>query len=91
MTGSAGENHFRVKLSDGKTEALASIIRQRIASARPRTLAVGCGSGLEAAILAQELEATVTGIDSQASFDPIAAERIELRRGDATCLDMASG
>ena len=60
-----------------------------IASDHPRLdriLVVGCGSGLEAAILAQRLGAKVTGIDVMTSFDPIAARHARLLTCDARSL-----
>jgi ubiquinone/menaquinone biosynthesis C-methylase UbiE len=76
---------------DGKTEALAGLIRQRIRAPIRRLLVVGCGSGVEAAILARELGAEVVGVDLDSSFDSVAAAAVDLRRGDATCLDFANG
>jgi ubiquinone/menaquinone biosynthesis C-methylase UbiE len=52
---------------------------------------VGCGSGQEAAVLADILVAEVIGIDLDGAFDPAAATVVDLRRGDATCLDFAEG
>ena len=77
--------------SDGKTEVLAGIIRERTGAPIRRLLVVGCGSGVEAAILARELGAEVVGIDLNDSFDSAAAAAVELRRGDATGLDFADG
>jgi ubiquinone/menaquinone biosynthesis C-methylase UbiE len=76
---------------DGKTEMLAALIRERARVPIRRLLVVGCGSGLEAAILARELGAEVIGIDLQGSFDVAAAAAVDLRRGDATCLEFADG
>jgi ubiquinone/menaquinone biosynthesis C-methylase UbiE len=78
-------------LRDGKTEALAGLIRERTRAPIRRLLVVGCGSGLEAAILAGELGAQVVGVDLDSSFDRAAAAAVDLRRGDATCLDFADG
>lgn len=78
-------------LRDGKTEVLAGIIRERNGAPIRRLLVVGCGSGVEAAILAGELGAEVVGVDVDDSFDTAAAAAVELRRGDATCLDFADG
>ena len=75
---------------DGKTEALAGLIRERIRAPIRRLLVVGCGSGVEAAILAKELGAQVVGVDLDNSFDLAAAAAADLRRGDATCLDFAN-
>lgn len=78
-------------LRDVRTEALADLIRAR--STRPirRLLVVGCGSGKEAAILGQVLGADTVGIDLVENFDPRAASLVQLRRGDATCLEFADG
>jgi SAM-dependent methyltransferase len=72
---------------DAKTEALASIIRERVRVPIRRLLVVGCGSGKEAAVLAHALNAEAVGIDLDARFDPQAARRVQLRRGDATRLE----
>jgi len=87
MKVSAGENRSDTQLVDGKTEAIARIIKERALPGYRRLLVVGCGSGFEAAILAQELGAEVVGIDLQDKFDRRAAVHADLRTGDATCLD----
>ncbi len=84
---SAGSPHPLKDLHDGKTEAIAQIIKRSLSKPLTRILVVGCGSGLEAAILAQELGAATTGIDLSADFDPVAASRATLVRGDATMLE----
>jgi ubiquinone/menaquinone biosynthesis C-methylase UbiE len=76
---------------DGKTEALAGLIRERARVPIRSLLVVGCGSGVEAAILARELGAHVVGVDLDGSFDAAAAAAVDLRRGDATCLDFPNG
>lgn len=82
---------MKAEFHDGKTEVLASIIRERVSAPIRRLLVVGCGSGVEAAILAQELGAEVVGVDLDAAFDPAAAVNVQLRQGDATRLDFADG
>lgn len=52
----------------------------------PRLLVVGCGQGIEAAVLAQDLNAQVVGIDIEEHFDPRAVERVTLQLGDAMAL-----
>ncbi len=81
----------KTELRDRKTEVIVGIVRERISSPIRRVLVVGCGSGVEAAILASELKVEVVGVDLDGSFDSAAAAAVELRRGDATCLDFADG
>jgi len=71
---------------DGKTERICGLI----AAVHPRIktlLVVGCGKGIEAAILAETLGAAVTGIDTQDNFDADARRVADLRVGDALALD----
>jgi SAM-dependent methyltransferase len=82
---------FVTGLRDRKTEALASIIREHVGHRIDRLLVVGCGSGMEAAVLARELGVRVVGVDLHGSFDHSAAAAVELRRGDATRLDFPDG
>jgi SAM-dependent methyltransferase len=73
-------------LRDGKTERISGLI----AAIHPRIktlLVVGCGSGIEAAILAETLGAAVTGIDMLDNFDADARRVADLRVGDALALD----
>lgn len=77
------------RLRERRTEVLAALVRERVARPPRRVLVVGCGSGLEAAVLAFELQAEVVGIDLKAAFDPAAAAIADLRQGDATRLDFA--
>lgn len=74
---------------DGKTEAIAKLIRQRIDGKIRRLLVVGCGSGIEAAILGRELDTEVIGIDLSSAFNSVAASLVTLRQGDATSLMFA--
>ena len=76
-------------LADSKTEKVAGIIK-RIHRARiGRLLVVGCGSGLEAAILAQQLDTEVVGLDVEEHFDAEAVRHAQLMVGDAEALDFA--
>ena len=77
------------RLRDGKTEAIARCLRRSIPYQPRRILVAGCGSGLEAAILAQELGAHTTGIDTSGDFDPAHGALATLRQGDATSLEFA--
>lgn len=78
-------------LRDDKTEALADLIRERARAPILSLLVVGCGSGVEAAILARKLGARVVGVDLDTAFDADAAAAVDLRRGDATCLEFQNG
>ena len=81
------------RFRDLRTEALAELIRA--SSHRPirRLLVVGCGSGREAAVLAEELGPGMetTGIDIVVNFDAEAATVVRLLHGDATKLEFAAG
>ncbi len=77
-------------IDDPKLGAMAEILRARFG--RPRkVLVVGCGDGSEAAVLAELLEASVTGIDVVEGFHPDARSRVELIVADATSLPFESG
>jgi len=75
------------RFRDRRTEALADLILRSTAQPIRRLLVVGCGSGKEAAVLAQVLDVETTGIDIVENFDPEAATAVQLRYGDATRLD----
>jgi SAM-dependent methyltransferase len=72
---------------DDKAAVLAGLIRNRIGRGGHRVLVVGCGSGIEAATLAEELDCEVVGIDLRAEFDRRAAARVQLKVANATALD----
>jgi SAM-dependent methyltransferase len=80
-------------LSDTKTEKVAELIRRRGFPPIRKLLVVGCGSGLEAAILAQRLDAEVIGIDDGSQhglrFDPVASRYATLVEADVQALDYA--
>ncbi len=74
------------KIADSKTEKMSSII-QRIYKSKPSNLlVVGCGSGIEAAILAQQLDANVIGIDAEGKFNQNASKYAKLYKGNAMAL-----
>jgi ubiquinone/menaquinone biosynthesis C-methylase UbiE len=75
------------ELTDSKTETVAALISEFHTKPIDKLLVVGCGSGLEAAILAQRLGAEVTGIDIEGDFDPAALEFCDLRKGDAMSIE----
>lgn len=84
---SAGSHLPRASLTDRKAECISQIIRQKAGKDIRCALVVGCGAGVEAAILANTLGVRVIGIDLQTNFDPLAAEVAQLQKGDATCLE----
>lgn len=74
---------------DSKTEKVAEIINRIHQPEIKNLLVVGCGAGIEAAILSQKLNAKVVGIDIEDNFDKDAAQFAELQKGDAKNLDFA--
>lgn len=74
-------------LTDGKTEKVAGIISRIHPQPIKNLLVVGCGNGTEAAILAQQLKAAVTGVDLKDEFRDEAKELANLRIGDAMNLE----
>lgn len=78
-------------LADGKTEKVAAIIRSTHTQKIEKLLVVGCGKGIEAAILAQQLGADVTGIDLKDEFDSTAKQFADLKTGNAMQLEFADG
>jgi ubiquinone/menaquinone biosynthesis C-methylase UbiE len=73
-------------MQDGKTEKLVSLITSKTKLPIKKVLVVGCGTGIEAAILAQNLRAEVVGIDikDEFEFDAEAAKYCTLMEADAT-------
>jgi SAM-dependent methyltransferase len=88
---SAGSNLSAASLTDRKAECISRIIQQKSGKDIRNALVVGCGSGVEAAILANVLGVRVIGVDLQNNFDPVAAEVAQLQKGDATCLEFQDG
>lgn len=74
-------------LTDTKTEKVVQIISGVYPKQISNLLVVGCGAGIEAAILAQRLNAKVTGIDVENAFDAEARKFADLRIGDAMNLE----
>lgn len=73
-------------MSDRKTAAIANIL-VRYFSVKPKNiLVVGCGSGIEAAILAQSFGARVVGIDIVDNFHAAAKSAVTLQVADATAM-----
>lgn len=87
MKVSAGSNIPTARLTDRKAECISRIIQEKAGNDIRYALVVGCGSGVEAAILANALGARVIGVDLQDNFNPVAAKVAQLQKGDATCLE----
>ena len=77
-------------LTDSKTEKVAQVIRGIYQPEIRTLLVVGCGAGIEAAILAQQLNAKVVGIDIENAFNEEALKFADLRTGDAMNLGFES-
>ena len=83
---------------DGKTEYIVRILEEQGYTPIKRLLVVGCGNGLEAAILAQGLKAEVIGIDmpdfegrKNLLSEYSEVEGVGLRFGDATNMEFEDG
>lgn len=72
---------------DTKTESIAQIITENVDGKIDRLLVVGCGSGIEAAILARCFDSEVVGIDVAENFDAESMANATLQLGDAMDLD----
>jgi SAM-dependent methyltransferase len=70
-------------MTDTKTEVLAQVVHRRCAIDVQRILVVGCGSGIEAAVLQRVFACSVVGIDLKDDFSPEATRTVDLRLGDA--------
>lgn len=77
--------------SDPKTRALARILSASVSSPLNTILVVGCGKGIEAAVLSDSLKAQVIGIDIETNFDEVASKFADLRQGDATRMAFPDG
>ena len=77
-------------LTDTKTEKVARLISEIYPGPINTLLVVGCGAGTEAAILAQQLNARVTGIDLKAEFRDDARAVADLRTGNAMSLEFTN-
>jgi ubiquinone/menaquinone biosynthesis C-methylase UbiE len=75
--------------TDSKTEKVAEIIKRIHRGEIKNLLVVGCGEGVEAAILAERLNTKVVGIDVEDDFDEEALEHADLKKGDAMALDFS--
>ena len=74
-------------LQDTKSECIARIIDDYADRNITRILVVGCGSGIEAAILAEQLSAECIGIDVIEDFHSTASLTATLQWGDAMDLE----
>lgn len=78
-------------MQDNKTESVAQIIQNHVGKKIERLLVVGCGSGIEAAILAQQLGTKVVGIDIVEKFDDDCSAYATLQLDDAMNLSFDDG
>ena len=75
-----------MSIKNPRTSVLSQLIRERFCDKCPRVLVVGCGTGIEAAVLSQDLSAEVIGIDLDPRFNLEAVRYASLTLGDATDL-----
>lgn len=85
------EANMGLSVSNPQTSVLSGLIGERCGIERPSILVVGCGRGIEAAVLARDLDADVTGIDLESRFDAEAARHAKLGQGDAKALPFPGG
>jgi len=85
------EDTATVQIHDPKTRCLAELISARYGKPIRRLLVVGCGSGLEAAVLGRQLQCNVVGIDLDGKFSPAASAVVSLEVGDATAMRFGHG
>lgn len=78
-----------MSVANPRTSVLTGLLAEQCGVERPRVLVVGCGQGIEAAVLATDMGADVTGIDLDPRFDPEATRHARLTQGDATALTFA--
>lgn len=72
---------------DRKTTVVANLIQSRMKGPIRKILVVGCGSGLEAAVLCAHFEADTIGVDlDESQFLEEARAHAQLEAGDATKL-----
>ncbi len=83
MTTSASKS----RINNPRTSAIAEILADRGVVSGVDIVVVGCGTGREAAVLADRLQAHVTGIDVVNGFDPLACQWAKLQVGDAQAMD----
>jgi ubiquinone/menaquinone biosynthesis C-methylase UbiE len=76
-------------IAGSKTRALLKVLAGRCQGQPKRVLVVGCGSGHEAAILADTLKGETYGVDLGGAFDQNCARRAVLLRMDAERLAFA--
>jgi ubiquinone/menaquinone biosynthesis C-methylase UbiE len=74
-------------MSHDKAETVCKILSAERADRMKTALAVGCGTGEEAASLARTLGLDVMGIDRKAEFSEDAGRHARLMRGDAMALE----
>jgi ubiquinone/menaquinone biosynthesis C-methylase UbiE len=85
------EGEWMRVLRDSKTEAVARIIQREMKRSIKKMLVVGCGTGVEAAKLAECLSAEVIGIDLALKFSSELAPNVVLQVGDGTALEFEDG